>query len=104
MSSSTGISSLRESSSPAWMPAQPVDRARERHAGADDAVAVDAGLGQHGRCELGGGVEGLVRDAVDVELDVLLCEDGGGEVGDGHPHVPVAEVDADCGAGRGVEP
>ena len=82
----------------------PVERPRERHAGADQAAAVGLRLGEHLCGKVGRGVERRGGVVVDLERDDALGEHRRGEVGDRDADVPVAEVDAERGANRSVEP
>ena len=82
----------------------PVERPRERHAGADQAAAVGPRLGEHLGGEVGRGVERRGGIVVDLERDDAFREHRRGEVGDRHADVPVAEVDAERRADGGVEP
>ena len=79
------------------------DGSRQAHAGADHLARVDAGLGQQLHDQIGGGVEPLLGGVVGVERHGPLGEDPRGEVGDRHPQVAVAEVDADRCSRRRVE-
>ena len=112
----TGTSSRRRSSSAAATPTQPGRIADEPITPSAWSIGpgspspapmtrerVDAGLGEHLLDELERDVEALVRGVVGVERDGALGEDRRGQVGDRDAQVAVAEVDAERGAGGGVE-
>ena len=107
LSSSTGISSRRESSSPAWMPAQSgrtVDPSTPLWLSMGAASAIPAPMTRPRSTPASNSTSSASSAAassdssgalVDVELDDALREDGRREVGHGHPDVAVAEVDAE---------
>ena len=66
-------------------------------------LAVDAGLREHLVDERDRGVEGVLGVVVDVDRAVRLREDRVAEVGDRHPQHRMVEVQAEHGAGAGVE-
>ena len=70
-------------------------RAWKAHADAGDAVGRHADVVEQPTDEAPGQRDALVGLVVDVERLLGLGEDGVREVGDGHAHVRVAEVDAD---------
>ena len=76
---------------------------RRGHPGADQAAAIRPRLGEHLAGQVGRRVERRPGVVVDLEHHVALGQHGGGKVGDGHAHVPVAEVDAERCADGGVE-
>ncbi len=75
----------------------------QRDAGAEDAIALDAGGRDDLVGELDGDVERALGGAVDVERADALGEDRAREVGDRDVDVLVAEVDAEHEAGGAVE-
>ena len=80
-----------------------VDRARQRHADADDLGVAEAGLREQLVDELGRRVERALGVVVDVLGADRLGEHRAREVRDRRVDAVVPEVDADDGAGRAVQ-
>ena len=72
----------------------PVDGARDAEADAEEVGGGHPRLGCRTPDEVGSDVERALAVRVGVHLGLDLGLDRGAAVGDGHPHVPVADVDA----------
>ena len=76
-----------------------VDRTRDPDARADDRFVLDARLREHLARHAGGGVEGLLGLAVNVQLTRTLGQHVARKAADGYLDMGVAEVDSDDGFG-----